>query len=231
MFRFIVFLPLLFLPFAQGAEVKRSDSLICHDVNSPWYTRTKRYVAYDSLEDCLNSGGRLRKGAKPVFTPQQNEVSENNYKRDYFGSGWADFDHDCHDTRAEVLASLSTSTVTYRTNGCTVDRGKWVSMFTNKEYYQAKSLDVDHIVPLALAWERGAYAWSEDKRLQFANDLTNLVPVEASLNREKGAKSIGQWLPPLNKCEYVFRFARVSLKYGLSLTSDDERVLRDCKSP
>ncbi|WP_227520150.1 DUF1524 domain-containing protein [Marinobacter sp. LV10R510-11A] len=37
-------------------------------------------------------------------------------------------------------------------------------------------------------WERGANEWSREKREEFANDLRNLWPVEASLNRSKGAK-------------------------------------------
>ena len=45
----------------RGDVVKKSKSGICHDTSSRWYGRTKHYKAFDSLEDCLQSGGRLPK--------------------------------------------------------------------------------------------------------------------------------------------------------------------------
>jgi hypothetical protein len=54
-------------PFAAPASVatdplvKKSKSGICHDQSSRWYNRTKDFTTYDSLEDCVNSGGRLPK--------------------------------------------------------------------------------------------------------------------------------------------------------------------------
>lgn len=215
---------------AQADTVKLSESLICHTQQSPWYGKTTNFIAYDSLDACLNAGGRLPNTEKGAVDSASRSSEKIPYKREYFGDGWADLDSDCHDTRAEVLQELSTGTVNYRSNGCTVDRGKWISLFTNKEYYKAKELDVDHVVPLALAWERGAYAWSYSKRIRFANDMTNLIPVEAYLNRQKGAKSIGEWLPPNNQCEYAARFTRISKRYQLALSAEDEFVLMNCKN-
>nr|WP_273429863.1 DUF1524 domain-containing protein [Marinobacter sp.] len=51
-----------------------------------------------------------------------------------------------------------------------------------------------HVVPLAWSWSRGAHEWSNESGLRFANDLVNLLPVEASWNRSKGAKGPDQWL-------------------------------------
>jgi hypothetical protein len=45
---------------AQGI-VKKSRSGICHDPSSRWYAQTANYTAFDSLEACLRSGGRLPK--------------------------------------------------------------------------------------------------------------------------------------------------------------------------
>ena len=44
----------------------------------------------------------------------------------------------------------------------------------------ARGIDIDHVVPLAWSWDRGARQWSDDKREKFANDPVNLLPVEAS---------------------------------------------------
>jgi hypothetical protein len=41
--------------------VKKSNSGICHDPSSQWYAQTIHYTAFSSLQECLNSGGRLPK--------------------------------------------------------------------------------------------------------------------------------------------------------------------------
>ena len=215
----------------DAAPVKMSQSGICHDPDSAWYEKTTRFVPYPSVEACLQAGGRLPRGhqgegGQLALSPQQGQ-----YKRAYFGKGWEDQDHDCQNTRAEVLIELSTQPVTYRQQrGCTVDRGRWISPFTGQIYFNASQLDIDHLVPLSLAWQRGASGWSQSRRVTFANDSRNLWPVEASLNRSKGDKPISQWLPPANQCEYVYRYIRIMKTYKLEVTPDDERVYQDCRS-
>jgi hypothetical protein len=49
---------------AEASEippVKMSKSEICHAVDSSYYNRTKNFVAYETLDDCLEAGGRLPK--------------------------------------------------------------------------------------------------------------------------------------------------------------------------
>ena len=78
-------------------------------------------------------------------------------------------------------------------------------------------MDIDHVFPVALADRLGARNWPSAKKRQFFNDPANLLPVDKSLNRSKGAKDPTQRLPPNTsyRCEYVNRFLRVGLKYGL----------------
>jgi len=45
----------------EGGLVKKSRSGICYDPSSPNYGRTKRFEAFDSIQACLQSGGRLPK--------------------------------------------------------------------------------------------------------------------------------------------------------------------------
>ena len=43
-------------------EVKKSNTGICHERGvSPYYSKTKNYIPYSSVEECLASGGRLPK--------------------------------------------------------------------------------------------------------------------------------------------------------------------------
>lgn len=46
---------------ADGPAVKKSNSGICHDTSSPYYEQTSHYEEFDSLQACLDSGGRLPK--------------------------------------------------------------------------------------------------------------------------------------------------------------------------
>ena len=200
--------------------MSRSD--ICHDQNSPYYDSVKNFKPFDSLQSCLDSGGRLPKAskAKPVSHSSNNQTVGTRYKRDYFGKGWADFDRDCQNSRMEALISQSTGQVRYKTyKQCKVVSGRWISPFSGKVLYKASEVDIDHVVPLKWAWDHGANKWTKAKREQFANDPANLLSVERSLNRQKGAKGLDEWLPPKNQCQYIVRFERVIKTYGLNLSS------------
>ncbi|MCY4589829.1 MAG: thermonuclease family protein [Alphaproteobacteria bacterium] len=43
---------------AEGAAVKKSGSGICHCPGGQYYGRTKNFTPFDSIEACLDSGGR-----------------------------------------------------------------------------------------------------------------------------------------------------------------------------
>jgi hypothetical protein len=139
------------------------------------------------------------------------------YERNAFGSGWEDKDGDCKNTRMELLARLTLSPVSYDSEGCRVVSGRWMSEYTGHEIYNAANIDIDHVVPLAYAWKLGAFSWTNKEREAFANDESNLRPVEASVNRSKGDSPPSEWLPEINQCSYVSRFYRVVKTYQLEL--------------
>ena len=218
---------LLFLTsFEVKAEViKKTKSGICHDKYSSYYDRTKNFKAFSSLKSCIDSGGRLPKNYKGNELKKVNSKSSNNqgvsskYSRSQFGSGWADFNRDCQNSRMEALISQSLISVRYKTSKqCQVISGKWISPFTGKIIYSASEIDIDHVVPLSWAWRRGANKWSKDERVQFANAPANLLSVEVRLNRQKSDKGPDEWLPPTNQCEYISRFIRIYKTYKLQLT-------------
>ncbi len=41
--------------------VKKSSTNICHAKGSTYYAQTKRFTPYNTMEECLKSGGRLPK--------------------------------------------------------------------------------------------------------------------------------------------------------------------------
>lgn len=137
------------------------------------------------------------------------------YSRQAFGN-WIDGDRDCQNLRAELLIEQSLSPVTFRDKrNCVVHSGQWKSKYTNKMYYLASDLEVDHIIPLKYAWENGADRWSDSQRIAFYNDPLNLAIVEREVNREKGALSIENWLPKENVDWYKDRWYKVHSKYDL----------------
>jgi hypothetical protein len=111
--------------------------------------------------------------------------------------------------------------------GCALTGGKWLSIYDNVEVTDAGKLDVDHMVPLAEAWDSGASAWTDLKRQQYANDMTDprhLIAVTGSSNRSKSDQDPGDWVPT-NKtylCEYITNW--VSIKVRWSLTVDQKEL-------
>jgi hypothetical protein len=92
------------------------------------------------------------------------------------------------------------------------------------------SVQIDHIVPLALAWDAGAYAWPRSRRVAFANDTDELLAVSGKENEAKGDASIGRWLPPNRAfdCSYIQLYLAVTVKYQLPITTADRDTARSC---
>jgi hypothetical protein len=105
--------------------------------------------------------------------------------------------------------------------------GEWYDPYSGDTFTISKDLDLDHIVPLKVAHGHGADKWSREHKALFANDLGNLILAKASLNRQKGAKRLTEWLPPnfSYRCEYIARFNAVMAKYKLSYIPSEQRVI------
>lgn len=148
------------------------------------------------------------------------------YDRKEFG-GWADKDQDCQNTRHELLGELSTGSVTYSLNTCRVVTGRWLDQYTGRIFTQSSDLDIDHLVPLHWAWQRGAWKWSDQKRRDFTNDARNLFAVDDGTNQSKGAKGPLKWLPPSGSfhCAYVTKFWRVVRLYEISVPEDEHQKM------
>lgn len=141
---------------------------------------------------------------------------------------WLDEDGDCQDTRAEILITTSQVPVTFtRNDHCTVASGRWHDPYTGETFTVAGELDIDHLVPLRHAHGHGGEGWNEHHRRQFANDPDNLLPVSASANRSKGARSPDQWLPENRQywCQYGQRWQAIKLRHQLLITPPEQAAI------
>lgn len=91
-----------------------------------------------------------------------------------------------------------------------------------------EAVQIDHIVPLAYAWDMGAYDWPPPERLRFANDPANLLAVEGQANQDKGDSPPAQWMPPnaAFACQYAMQFITVLRGYQLPVDQASAGVLR-----
>jgi hypothetical protein len=150
------------------------------------------------------------------------------YQRSSF-KHWIDTDRNGCDTRAEVLLAEAVLPAA-KSGKCTVGAGSWYSYYDDIYAEEPKGLDIDHMVPLAEAWDSGASAWSAARREAYANDLGEpvaLVAVSAKTNRSKADQDPGTWLPPYAPatCRYVTEWTTVKVRWGLSVDPAEHKAL------
>ncbi|MGC4174359.1 HNH endonuclease family protein [Demequina sp.] len=153
------------------------------------------------------------------------------YARDEFGDGWVDVDNNGCFTRSDVLRAQLRE---IRTEGpCKVIAGVLDDPYTGAEIVftpgDDTTVQIDHVVALSDAWQKGAQQWSYAKRVAFANDPLNLLAVDAAANQAKGDGDAATWLPPYKafRCAYVARQVAVKLKYGAWVTTAEFDAMRD----
>ena len=108
--------------------------------------------------------------------------------------------------------------------------GTWFSAYDNTAVSSAGNLDIDHLVPLAEAWESGGHAWSGDTWTRFANDLgdpRSLIAVSSGSNRSKGSRDPHDWWPPQDgyRCQYAADWIAVKARWNLSADSAEQGSL------
>ncbi len=149
------------------------------------------------------------------------------YDRDLF-EHWVDADGNGCDTRDEVLLVENRSPDARLGDDCALVDGLWRSYYDDVVTTGDAAFDVDHLVPLAEAWDSGASGWSAARRRAYANDLgerRSLVAVSASSNRGKADDDPAQWLPTYGTCVYVSSWTAVKLRWALSVDPREQAVL------
>lgn len=146
------------------------------------------------------------------------------YTRGQFGQAWYDTDRNGCDTRNDILRrDLKNRQMK---NDCKVlagtpDPDPYTGTSVTFVYGGASEVDIDHLVALSDAWQKGAAMWPAGKRLALANDPLNLLAVGSSTNRSKGDGDAATWLPPNKafRCTYVAKQVAVKGMYDLWVTA------------
>ena len=153
------------------------------------------------------------------------------YNRDLFNH-WVDADGDGCDTRKEVLIAEADDAPSVG-SGCALSGGRWFSYYEGASQTDDGALDIDHMVPLAEAWDSGARTWSSTVRRDFANDLgdyRSLVGVTDNVNQAKGDQDPGTWLPQYDQCRYLREFVAVKHRWRLSVDSAEKSAMASLAS-
>lgn len=150
------------------------------------------------------------------------------YDRDLF-THWIDLDGNGCNSRFEVLIAESLQELEIF-GECELVGGEWVSVYDGVTTSDPSDFDIDHLVPLAEAWDSGASEWEPARREAFANALDTpeaLVAVSASSNRSKSDKDPAEWLPPDESywCEYATDWVSVKSQWELSVDDTEKAAL------
>lgn len=160
------------------------------------------------------------------------------YSREEFYSGWPSVDG-CSLRQRIIKREFGESAVL---DGCTVIAGEYDEPYTGEHLvFRERSeisngVQIDHVVALSDAWQKGAQYMTREVRYEIATDQLNLLAVDASANKKKSDGDAATWLPANKKfrCQYVARQVSVKYKYSLWVTEAEKgaiaRVLESCPS-
>ena len=166
--------------------------------------------------------------------PVKGRAPKTGYDRAQFGSGWS------------VVSGCSTrQIILYRdlqdkvmTDECTVASGLLQDPYTGTTIHFTKdkssAVQIDHVVALSDAWQKGAQQLTSERRRELANDPLELIAVQGAANQSKSDGDAATWLPKNKafRCEYVARQVAVKKKYSLWVTTAEKEaiagILRGC---
>jgi hypothetical protein len=170
--------------------------------------------------------------------PIKGRAPKTGYDRDLFSDGWGKIG-DC-DARNFILRR-DLKSITWRLSPrCTVATGILNDPYTAKKIYfvrgvsTSSAVQIDHVVAVSDAWQKGAQQLSFSKRYAFYNDPLNLLAVDGPANMQKSDSDAASWLPANKgyRCSYVSRQIAVKHKYKLWVTKAERdalaRVLKSC---
>ena len=165
-------------------------------------------------------------------------ASGSHYDRSAFGQAWQDADHNGCDTRNDILRRDLRDFVS-KGSKCRVASGSMQEPYVGQVVRfvrgadSSKDVQIDHVVALGDAWQKGAQRLTAKERQNLANDPLNLIAADGTPTG-KSASDAATWLPKNKalRCHYVARQISVKAAYGLWITQPEKdamaRVLGSC---
>lgn len=159
------------------------------------------------------------------------------YTREQFYDGWPLVDG-CSLRQRIIRRELGDSAVIL--DGCNVVAGEYDEPYTGEHLvFQERAeisdrIQIDHVVALSDAWQKGAQGLTAEERYEFATDALNLLAVDGEANKKKSDGDAATWLPANKKfrCQYVARQISVKYKYSLWVAAAEKeaiaRILANC---
>ena len=147
---------------------------------------------------------------------------------------WVGVGNGCDSRKAVIISEATVKPVVEK--GCVIKGGEWFSIYDSVKITDAGKLDVDHMVPLAEAWDSGASGWDDKKRELYANDQTDarhLIAVTGASNRSKSDRDPAEWMP-INekyKCQYIMNWVSIKVRWSLSVDEKELLAIKSIKCP
>ncbi len=155
-----------------------------------------------------------------------------------FGEEWTDdnttrYGHNGCTTREDVLLQQMHHIELRWGSKCRIYQARMRDPYTGRRLTWRRDgyrIQIDHVYPLSRAWYAGAWAWSQQRRVAFANHVDReLVATWGPANQTKGSSTPADWLPPREAyhCRYVLKYLKVAVHWHLSVTQADVAVMED----
>nr|WP_285250461.1 DUF1524 domain-containing protein [Pseudarthrobacter sp. fls2-241-R2A-168] len=165
--------------------------------------------------------------------PIKGRAPKTGYDRALFGQAWADVDRNGCDTRNDILRRDLTDVTYTNSVPCKVQTGTLVDPYTGASISflrgsgTSTAVQIDHVVALSDAWQKGAQQLTAEQRTAFANDPLNLQATDGPTNQKKGDGDAATWVPPNKafRCEYVARQISVKATYSLWVTQAEHDAM------
>ena len=204
------------------------------------FTRVENTGAEEGLDysaEYVDDGGTGRLATEVLEELEvKGRAPKTGYSREQFYDGWPNVDG-CSLRQKIIKREFGESAVL---DGCNVISGEYDEPYTGEHLKFSsreeisKGVQIDHVVALSDAWQKGAQQKSAEERYAMATDPLNLLAVDASANSKKSDGDAATWLPSNKKfrCQYVARQVSVKYKYKLWVTEAEKqaiiRILENC---
>lgn len=154
------------------------------------------------------------------------------YSRQQFSDGWGVIGN-CDIRNLILRRDLTDVKIDIETN-CKVISGNLNDPYTGKTIVfkrgagTSTKVQIDHVVAVSDAWQKGAQQLIAERRYGFYNDPLNLLAVSGSANQTKSDGDAATWLPSNKdyRCRYIARQIAVKLKYALWVTFAEQAAMK-----